>query len=290
LRWSRTRIVAKRERVPSACVRFPERVRSPYTWTARQFKSAAVLVSIVVLALTAIGCGQNDEQPDTAATTAPTDRLAALDGCVSASEATLLRFPGSEGEISAAVFGDGQVGVVVSNTAIGRVCDWLPWGKDLASDGYRVMLFDYSALMPTTNIPAAVETFAKDTVQAAVKLRELGAQQVVLIGGSAGGLAALNAASDDRAGADGIVCLSAAGVTDVPGSVGQLDVPVLFVAARDDFPAYRLADALNSAATRAATRKLVVVDGALHADNLLQPTAPTKQQVESEILAFLEAL
>jgi len=28
--------------------------------------------------------------------------------------------------ISAAVFGDGQVGVVVSNTIIGRACDWLP--------------------------------------------------------------------------------------------------------------------------------------------------------------------
>jgi hypothetical protein len=39
-----------------------------------------------------------------------------------------MRIPGSKGEISAAVFGDGQVGVVVvSNTIIGRVCDWLPW-------------------------------------------------------------------------------------------------------------------------------------------------------------------
>ena len=51
-----------------------------------------------------------------------------------------------------------------------------------------------------------------------------------------------------------------------------------------------MADDLYGAATSAQSRKLVLVDGALHADMLLQPTAPTKSQVETEILAFLEAL
>lgn len=71
---------------------------------------------------------------------------------------------------------------------VGRVCDWLPWSKELATQGYRVMHFDDGALMPTTDIPAAVDSFAKYTVKAAVKLRELGVQKVVLIGGSVGGL------------------------------------------------------------------------------------------------------
>ena len=88
-----------------------------------------------------------------------------------------MRFPGSKGEVSAAVFGDGQVGVVVSNTIIGRACDWLPWAKELADRGYRVMLFNYSVLMPTTDIPAAVDTFAKDTVEAAAKLRQMGVRR-----------------------------------------------------------------------------------------------------------------
>ncbi len=198
--------------------------------------------------------------------------------------------PGPKGEISAAVFGDGQVGVVVSNTLVGRVCDWLPWARELADRGYRVMLFDYSILMPTTDVPAAVDPFAKDTIEAAMKMGQSGVQKVVLIGGSAGGLAVLRAGLDARAGADGIVCLSGSGSTEITESVVGLQAPVLFVTARDDSPAFQLADELYDAATGAQSRKLVLLDGALHADKLLQPAAPTKSRVETEILAFLQAL
>jgi pimeloyl-ACP methyl ester carboxylesterase len=115
-------------------------------------------------------------------------------------------------------------------------------------------------------------------------------QKVALIGGSVGGMSALSAALDDKAKADGVVCLSAAGSTDITESVGRLGVPVLFVAARDDLPAFQMANELYGAAKSAKSRKLVLLDGALHADKLLQPTAPTKPRVEDEILAFLEAL
>jgi pimeloyl-ACP methyl ester carboxylesterase len=179
---------------------------------------------------------------------------------------------------------------VVSNTIIGRVCDWLPWARELADRGYRVMLFDYSILVPTTDVPAAVDPFAKDTVEAAGKLRQMGVQKVVLVGGSVGGLSVLRAGLDPKAGADGIVCLSGSGSTEITESVAGLQVPVLFVAARDDFAAFELSDELYDAATGAQSRKLVFLDGALHADKLLQPTAPTKSRVETEILAFLEAL
>jgi hypothetical protein len=42
--------------------------------------------------------------------------------------------------------------------------------------------------MPTTDIPAAVDTFARDTVEAAAMLRQMGVQKVALVGGSVGGL------------------------------------------------------------------------------------------------------
>jgi dienelactone hydrolase len=259
---------------------------------ARRAKAEWPLAVLGVLALTVTSCGGSDETPGAAvaSTSTASPSLTSLDGCIIAAEATLMRFPGSKGEISAAVFGDGQVGVVVSNTLVGRVCDWLPWAKELADRGYRVMLFNYSVLMPTTDIPAAVDTFAKDTVEAAMKMGQSGVQKVVLIGGSAGGLAVLRAGLDAKAEADGIVCLSGSGSTEITDSVVGLQVPVLFVAARDDFPAFQLADELYGAATRAKSRRLVLLDGALHADMLLQPTAPTKSRVETEILAFLQAL
>jgi pimeloyl-ACP methyl ester carboxylesterase len=138
---------------------------------------------------------------------------------------------------------------VVSNTIVGRACDLLPWARELATQGYRVMLFDYSALRPTTDNPAAVDLFAKDTVEAAAKLRELGVQKVVLISGS----------------------------DEVTESVRRLEIPVLFVAANDDFRTFQMANELHGTATSAKSRKLVLLDGALHADQLLKPTAPTKR-------------
>jgi pimeloyl-ACP methyl ester carboxylesterase len=124
----------------------------------------------------------------------------------------------------------------------------------------------------------------------AAVLRQRGVQKVALVGGSVGGLSALRAGLDAEAGVDGIVCLSGSGSTEITDSLAGLQVPVLFVAARDDFPAFEMTEELYGAATSAQSRKLVLVDGALHADTLLQPTAPTKSQVETEILTFLEAL
>ncbi|HET6729799.1 MAG TPA: hypothetical protein VFG96_10290, partial [Jiangellaceae bacterium] len=115
---------------------------------ARRAKAEWPLAVLVVLALALTSCGGSDAKPGAAvASTSTASRSpTSLDGCITADEATLMRFPGSKGEISAAVFGDGQVGVVVSNTIIGRACDWLPWAKELADRGYRVMLFNYSVL------------------------------------------------------------------------------------------------------------------------------------------------
>jgi pimeloyl-ACP methyl ester carboxylesterase len=81
------------------------------------------------------------------------------------------------------------------------------------------MLFNYSVLMPTTDIPAAVDTFARDTVEAAAMLRQMGVQKVALVGGSVGGLSALRAGLDAEARADGIVCLSGSGSTEVTDSL-----------------------------------------------------------------------
>ena len=257
----------------------------------RMSKAVWRVAFAVVVAAAVTGCSGSDEVPGTAASASTADPSpSSLDGCITAADATLMRFPGSRGEISAAVFGDGKVGVVVSNTLVGRVCDWLPWAEELAALDYRVMLFNYSSPMPVRDIPAAVETYTADTVEAAVKLRELGVQKLMLIGGSAGALSVLGAGLEDRTGADGVVSLSAAGSTEIAESVGRLELPVLFVAARDDFPAFEMANQLYRAAENAESRQLLILDGALHANMLLRPDAPTKLQVEQEILAFLHAL
>jgi enterochelin esterase-like enzyme len=89
-------------------------------------------------------------------------------------------------------------------------------------------------------------------------LRQMGVQKVALVGGSVGGLSALRAGLDADAEADGIICLSGSGWTEITASVAGLQVPVLYVAARDDFPAFELTDDLYGAATSAKSRKLAL--------------------------------
>lgn len=99
------------------------------------------------------------------------------------------------------------------------------------------MLFNYSVLMPTTDIPAAVDTFARDTVEAAAMLRQMGVQKVALVGGSVGGLSALRRGWTPRRG------------------------PTGSSACRDQ--ARPRSQTRSGAATSGKSRKLVLVDGAL---------------------------
>jgi pimeloyl-ACP methyl ester carboxylesterase len=131
------------------------------------------------------------------------------------------------------------------------------------------MLFNDSVLMPTTDIPAAVDTFARDTVEAAAMLRQMGVQKVALVGGSVAGLSALRAGLDAEARDDGIVCLSGSGSTEITDSLAGLQVPVLSVAPLMTSQPSRLTDELYGAATSAKSRKL-------HADMLLQPGCPNE--------------
>jgi len=96
---------------------------------AARHRTAWPVAVLVVLALGVTGCRKAGGEPGASAAGAstasqsPTD----LDGCITVAEATLMQFAGgASGEISAAIFGTGQVGVVVSNTIVGRACDLLP--------------------------------------------------------------------------------------------------------------------------------------------------------------------
>ena len=77
---------------------------------ARRAKAWGPFGVLVVLVLAVASCGGSDENPGAASPSTASPSQTSLDGCITAAEATLLRFPGANGEISAAVFGDGQVG------------------------------------------------------------------------------------------------------------------------------------------------------------------------------------
>ena len=84
---------------------------------------------------------------------------------------------------------------------------------------------------------------------------------MVLLAAPSGGLGALRAGLDDKADANGVVCLSAAGSDEVTESMQLLEAcPVRGSQRR--FRAFHMANELYGAATSASSRKLVLLEGA----------------------------
>jgi pimeloyl-ACP methyl ester carboxylesterase len=235
-----------------------------------------VIVGLLAVALVAAACsgGPPSSRP---AGTAPPATQASLDGCVGAGQASLVDLVTGH---QAAVLGGGASGVLLSNQSDQNLCGWLPFAKQLATQGFRVMLYDYGA----TADPV------QDVALAAAKLRSLGARTVQLVGASEGAKASLIAATTLQPPPAGVVSLSAERTlqgTDVLPAAAKLHAPVLFVTARDDGLVGGATGELYKAAAKAPSRRLEVVAGAAHGIDLLGGAAGAKLQ--DTLVGFLRS-
>jgi dienelactone hydrolase len=239
----------------------------------RMFASLA----LVLVVLTGGACSGRSPavSAGSSASGGPASTAPALDGCVGPAQGTLVDLGGGH---QAAVLGGGATGVVLSNQSDGSLCDWLPFGKRLASSGFRVLLYDYGA---TADPEGDVEL-------AAAKLRSFGAGAIVLVGASEGAKASLVAATTMRPPPLAVVSLSAERTlrgTDVAPAAAKLTAPVLFITARDDSLVGDATERLYQAAGRAAARRLETVPGDAHGTDLLAGAAGAKLQ--GDVLSFL---
>jgi pimeloyl-ACP methyl ester carboxylesterase len=234
-------------------------------------RTAALLV--IALLVGACSGGQSGGR----AASAPATTQAALDGCLRSGEGTLAELGGGH---QAAVLGGGSAGVVLSNQSDENLCAWLPFGRTLAAKGFRVLLYDYGAAADP----------AEDVALAADKLRSLGASNVLLVGASEGAKASLVAATTLDPPPAAVVSLSAERTlqgTDVLPAAAKLQVPVLFVSARDDSLVGDATGQFYEAASKSPSRRLEVVAGAAHGTELLGGAAGAKLQ--SILVGFLQA-
>jgi hypothetical protein len=168
---------------------------------------------------------------------------------------------------------------VLSNQSDQNLCGWLPFAKTLAAQGFRVLVYDYGI----TADPA------DDVAKAAATLRKLGVRTFLLAGSSQGAKVSLIAAPTIRPPVGGVVSLSAERTEqgqDVQPFATKLRAAVLFVVAKGDLVG-GAADAtpqLYKAATKASSRRLVVVPGYAHGTDLL--TGPNGAKVRSMIIDF----
>jgi dienelactone hydrolase len=190
--------------------------------------------------------------------------LRILEPCATKAErASALRFFTSEDvQLAGVVLGTGSKGLVLSHGSDGDLCEWLPYARDLASAGYRVLSYDANdQLRVDREMAAAVEA-----------LRRTGAQRVAVAGSSLGAIAAITGAALLPVQPDVVISLSSPsrfGPIDGVTAARKLHVPVLFVAEEEDHPFSDDARELY-AATSSAARRLEIFPGGDHGVGMLR--------------------
>lgn len=233
------------------------------------------LVAGVTLALLLGACGGRPAPATAGSSPSPTPSPtpSRLDGCVNPDDGVPAQLRESEiTTVTAIMLGAGARGVVLTPEHGGTICQWLPFGRTLAAQGYHVLIWD-----PGADPIAEIGYFTG-------VLRGAGAKHVVLVGASNGANIATFGAARVSPPVDGLAWLSGEDMLYVAGqngrpvseAAGQVAVPVLLIAAQDD--PMHCADVANQLAKLmpAKQKRVLIVPGDGHGVALLggaaQPT------------------
>ena len=189
-------------------------------------------------------------------------------------------FPTADGGVvDADLYGQGTRGVVLAHGAIFNKQSWAPLAKRIADLGYRALAIDFRGYGKSRggSDPNGMD---QDVIAAVRWLHAQGVKSVSVIGGSMGGGAAAQAATEIGAGQiDKLILLS-------PVPIEQPDQlkagSILYIASRDE----RLAPDISRQYSRAPEpKKLVLLDGSAHAQNIF--STPQSEHLSETILDFL---
>ena len=198
--------------------------------------------------------------------------LALRDSCVTSAErASAVRFfAADDTRLIGIGLGRGPRGVVLAHENRASLCNWLPYARQLAAAGYRVLAYDSRNSGSSGNSP--LSSLDLDAVAAVEALRRNGAERVVLGGASIGATAALVGGASLADPPAGVFSLSgpfSSGPLHGGPAVGRLRCPLLLVAAEAD--AGFADDARNLyAASGSPDRTLAIVPGGAHGTQLLE--------------------
>jgi dienelactone hydrolase len=196
--------------------------------------------------------------------------------------------------LSGVVLGQGRTGVILAHQRWFNLCSWMPFARNLAEQGYRVLAFDFRGF-GASSAPQGVAGRSLDLdVSAGVEyLHRQGADQVVLIGASMGATAALmGAANDQKDGSGGVAAvISISGPSRFYGmdaglAVKRMRVPVLFIASSEEGSYTRAAKVLYGRAG-SRSKRMVIVPGRTHGMGLLGEGA-NAAQIRELVTTFIE--
>ena len=186
------------------------------------------------------------------------------------------------------LYGQGDVAVIFSTMSDTREDTWKAMAQALADRGYLALTYDFRFWV-NNSIQASLRDKAADDLEGAMDfVRQRGAQRIVLIGASLGGMATIKAALADRPTAV-IVLASPLEWPTWPNlrvtidDVKQLDLPKLFINSMgDDFAddTQRMFDAASE------PKQIHLYPGKEHGTNLFRTQHGA--DLTNRIIAFLE--
>ncbi len=230
---------------------------------------------LVALAASMAGCGGSNSDEEAGAVPTPT--------CVESEQ--VVQFTAADGvQLTGALWGEGDVGIVLAHMYNGDLCQWRLFAPRLA-ERYQVLALDFRGY--SSRHPQPASHIERDVTAAAAELRRRGAAKIVLIGGSMGAAVVLEAAAQMRPRPDGVVSLSApigASGVDASMAVKKLTMPLLFMAARLDRDFASEARFLWRTA-KSPDKRLAIYPGALHGVDLVE-----NAQANRRVFAFIDAV
>lgn len=193
------------------------------------------------------------------------------------------------GIVFAHVYGEGRRAVVLAHGGPFNKESWEKQARILVAEGFRVLALDfrgYGKSKGPGDMTPMDAPLHLDVLAAVRYLRTNGAKTVSIVGGSMGGSAAGDASIASQPGEiDRVVFLGAA--PSLPAE--KLKCPSLFIVARDDANADgpRLPGIRAQYEKAPEPKKLIILDGSAHAQNLFQTGQAAR--VMREIVQFLNA-
>jgi dienelactone hydrolase len=178
--------------------------------------------------------------------------------------------------IAGVVVGSGPRGVVLAHASDENLCSWLPYARQLAASGQRVLAFDSATgVRVDLEISAAVEA-----------MRRSGSEHVIAAGASIGATGALIGSAALPSQPAAVVSLSApasSGPLRALQAVRGLHAPVFFAASAEDQPYANDAREMYGV-TPSSDRRLEILPGAAHGERMLEDAA-----FRARVTAFIAA-
>jgi pimeloyl-ACP methyl ester carboxylesterase len=210
-----------------------------------------------------------------------------IDGCVTGPlRSKAVRFRASDGlSLQGVLLGSGPDGIVLSHEFRANLCNWLPFARQLAGRGYRVLVYDSRPSRPTEG------HLERDVLGAERELLRHGVTRVIVGGASAGGTAAMTAAARIPSSAlAGVIVLSSPrrfASMDAAAAARRVTAPSFFgVGSRDT----AFTDEVRQLARASAAKRkqLLVVSSSGHGTELLD-TSWAPASFRARLLAFIAA-